>query len=116
LLLILVSIEIAHGITVQHGLREACMNGCRIYSLGDKDQSDAASMIELSLSESGISGHTIEYSPATKAGIISEMQPVTVTISVPYSEVGLGIQWMLAGSSATASVTLPADSPPPPPF
>ncbi|WP_442508776.1 TadE/TadG family type IV pilus assembly protein [Novipirellula sp. SH528] len=110
LLLILVSVEVARAFAVQHTLQETCMNGCRIYSLGDRTQLQATDMINLSLSEAGISGHSVEFVPATKAEITAEMQPVTVTISVPYSQVGVGVQWMLAGSTVTASTTLPAES------
>ena len=110
LLLILVSVEVARAIAVQHTLQETCMNGCRIYSLGDRTQQQATDMINLSLNEAGISGHSVEFVPATKAEITAEMQPVTVTISVPYSQVGVGVQWMLAGSTVTASTTLPAES------
>ncbi|WP_372725400.1 TadE/TadG family type IV pilus assembly protein [Novipirellula sp.] len=110
LLLILVSVEVARAFAVQHSLQEACINGCRIYALGDKTQQQASDMIHLSLGEAGISGHSIDFVPATKAEITAEMQPVTVTISVPYSQVGVGVQWMLAGTTVTASTTLPAES------
>ncbi|GAA5507181.1 TadE family protein [Novipirellula caenicola] len=110
LLMILVSVEVARAFAVQHSLQEACVNGCRIYALGDKTQQQASDMIQRSLNEAGISGHSIEFVPATKAEITAEMQPVTVTISVPYNQVGVGVQWMLAGSTVTASTTLPAES------
>ncbi|TWU23903.1 TadE-like protein [Novipirellula galeiformis] len=111
LLLVLVSVEMARAITVQHSLQEASMNGCRIYALRDTTQQKASKMIELSLNEAGISGHSIQFSPATKGEITKEMQPVTVAISVPYNQVGVGVQWFLAGSTVTARTTLPAESP-----
>ncbi|WP_162276037.1 TadE/TadG family type IV pilus assembly protein [Roseimaritima ulvae] len=113
ILILLVSLEITHGFTVQHALQEAAMNGCRIYTLGDKTQADAEAMIERSLDEAGISGYTIRYDPPVKADIVADLQPVTVTVTVPYSEVGVGVQWFLAGSDLSAAITLPVDSPPP---
>ncbi|EMI17551.1 TadE family protein [Rhodopirellula maiorica SM1] len=110
LLMILVSVEVSRALAVQHSLQEASLNGCRIYSLSDKTQQQANDMINLSLAEAGISGHSIQYVPATKAEITAEMQPVTVNISVPYNQVGVGIQWLLAGSTVAASTTLPAES------
>ncbi|WP_153556759.1 TadE/TadG family type IV pilus assembly protein [Roseimaritima sediminicola] len=113
ILVILASLEITRGFTVQHALQEAAMNGCRIYTLGDKDQADAQAMIDRSLAEAGILGYAVAYTPATKAEIVSDLQPVSVTVTVPYSRVGIGIEWFLAGTDIAASVTLPADSPPP---
>ncbi len=113
ILILLVSLEITRGFAVQHALQEAAMNGCRIYTLGDKTQADAQAMIARSLDEAGISGYTTTYAPANKADIVADLQPVTVTITVPYSQVGVGVQWFLAGSDISAAVTLPVDSPPP---
>lgn len=113
ILILLVSLEITRGFAVQHALQEAAMNGCRIYTLGDKTQADAQAMIDRSLDEANITGYTVTFDPALKADIVEDLQPVTVTVTVPYSQVGVGVQWFLAGSDITAAVTLPVDSPPP---
>ncbi|TWT83232.1 TadE-like protein [Planctomycetes bacterium CA13] len=110
-MLLMVSIEVARAFTVQHALQEASMNGCRIYSLDDMTQQDAIDMANLSLDEAGIEGYTIEFAPETKEEILADLDPVTVTVSVPYNQVGLGIQWFLGNSTLSAAVTLPAVAP-----
>ena len=82
ILILLVSLEITRGFAVQHALQEAAMNGCRIYTLGDKTQADAQAMIDRSLDEANITGYTITYEPALKADIVADLQPVTVTVTV----------------------------------
>jgi Flp pilus assembly protein TadG len=108
-LLVLGTIEASRALSVQHTLQEASMHGCRVYMLSNKTQADAANVINQSLAAASISGHTITYDPPTKAGIDTEMEPVTVTISVPYSNVSYGVEWFLQSSTLSAASVLPAD-------
>ncbi len=110
LLILLVSIEVAGAISVQHALQEASMNGCRIYSLRDKTQVEANAMIAQSLAEDNITGYSIAFNPSSKTVFNNDLTPITVTVSVPYSQVGVGIQWMLGSTTITASTTLPSDA------
>ena len=109
LLLILGSIEISRVISVQHALQEASLTGCRLYAVSEKSQADATNIIDLSLAAAGITGYTISYTPATKNEIDTILEPVTVTISVPYSSISLGTERIMSNSTVTASATLPAD-------
>ncbi len=110
LLLVLVSIEVAGAFAVQHALQEASMNGCRIYCQRTTTQQESENMVALSLAEDDITGYTVEFDPPVKTVFNNDLTPITVTVSVPYSQVGVGIQWMLGSTTITASSTLPADS------
>lgn len=108
-LMILGTIEASCAINAQHALQEASMTGCRIYTLREKTQLDATNMIDQTLTAAGLSGHSITYNPATDAEVDVHMEPVTVSISVPYSSISWGASWFMTSSTITASSTLPAD-------
>ena len=109
LLLILGAIEAFRVISVQHALQEASLTGCRLYAISEKSQADATNIIDLSLAAAGISGYTISYTPNTKSQIDTTLEPVTVSISVPFSAISLGTQRIMSNSIVTARATLPAD-------
>lgn len=108
-LIILGAIEAARAFAVQHALQEASTNGCRIYALGDKTQQEAVDMIDLSLADSGFIGYSIQFAPALKDDIDHNLEPVAVTISIPFHKVGFGLGGALAGSTIAATSVLPAD-------
>lgn len=109
LLLIVGALEISQVFTVQHKLQEASMTGCRIYMLNEKTIADATNMIDTALAASDVSNYTIAFNPATKEEITDDMQPVTVTISVPYDSVSIGFAWFMSGINISSESTLPAD-------
>lgn len=109
LLLIVGSLEVSQVFIVQHKLQEASMTGCRIYMLDEKTQADATNMIDTALTASNISNYSIAYSPATKAEITENMQPVKVTVTVPYDSVSIGFGWFMSGIDISCESTLPAD-------
>jgi Flp pilus assembly protein TadG len=110
LLLLMAAIEVGGAFAVQHSLQEASMNGCRIYAIRDSTQQQATAMIERSLAEDGITGYSLAFNPPMKTVFAKDLQPITVTVSVPSSNVGLGIKWFLGGTTLSASSTLPSDS------
>ncbi|MCM2373731.1 TadE family protein [Aporhodopirellula aestuarii] len=110
-LIIFGSIETSRVLSIHHSLREAAMNGCRIYSLSDKTQVEAEAMVNHSLNEAGIKGYTVSFSPSAKSQITADLQPVTVTISVMHDEVGCDLAGFFTDATFTASVTLPAELP-----
>ena len=103
------TIEVARAFSVQHALQEASMVGCRIYALGDKTQQDAIDIIDLSLAETNITGYTVTFDPAVKSDIAIDLEPVTVAIRVPFSNVGFGLHGTISGSTIKGSSVLPAD-------
>jgi Flp pilus assembly protein TadG len=109
LLLVLGAIEFSRVISVQHALQEASLTGCRLYAISDKSQADATAIIDQSLAAAGISGYTVAYNPPTKAEVDTQLEPVKVTISVPYDAISLGTQWIMPDSIISASSILPAD-------
>ncbi len=108
-LMILGIIECSRAFGVQHALQEASMNGCRIYALGDKTQQEAIDMINLSLADTGFTGCTITFDPPLKSSVDVDLEPVKVTLGVPYNNVGFGLVGVFAGSTVTATSVLPAD-------
>ncbi len=108
-LMILGAIEASRAFSVQHALQEASMNGCRIYSLGDKTKQEAIDMIDLSLANSGLTGYTITFDPLLKSDVDVDLEPVCVTLSVPFSNVGFGLTSVFSGATVAAKSVLPAD-------
>ncbi|MCC7333663.1 MAG: pilus assembly protein [Pirellulaceae bacterium] len=108
-LIVFGTIEVARAFSVQHALQEASMVGCRIYALGEKTQQDAIDFIDLSLAEANISGYSIAFDPALKSDIDVDLEPVKVTISIPFSSVGFGLHGTISGSNIKGESVLPAD-------
>ncbi len=109
LLLIVGAMEVSQVFATQHKLQEASMTGCRIYMLNEKTKQDATNMIDMALAASNVTNYTITYSPATKSEITADMQPVKVTITVPYDSVSIGFAWFMSGINISSESTLPAD-------
>ena len=108
-LLMLGGIEAGRAMMVGHTLQEAAQAGCRVYSLRDTTQQDAQDIIDASMVDAGVTGYTILFDPLTKAEIDANMEPVSVTVSVPYDQVGWTIPWFMAGATISGSGTFPAD-------
>ncbi len=108
-LLIIGSLDVARIFSLQHKLQEASMYGCRIYALGDMTQQRAIDAIDLSMAEKGLTGYKISFDPPHKSEIKDDLVPVTVTVQMPYSGMGFGMQSFLGGSDIVAKSVLPAD-------
>lgn len=109
MLLILGALDVARVFALQHKLQDASMYGCRIYSLGDKTQQEAVDAVNQSMAENGLTGYTITFDPPLKSDIQNDLDPVTVTLRMPYVSLGLGLQSFFGGSDIIAQSVLPAD-------
>ena len=96
-------VQCGRALKIQHTVVETAQAACRIYASPDGTQTQAQSLIDTSMTAAGLSGHTVTFDPATKSGITSPMQPVTVTVSYNYNE------GLFVGKQITSSCVLPAD-------
>ncbi len=108
-LLLLGTVEASRAVMVQHSIHEATRAGCRIYTIGDATQQDARDMIDQALADTGLTGYTVSFEPATKAEITETLQPVTVTISIPSDEVMWLSPFFINGGTISSRCTMPSD-------
>jgi Flp pilus assembly protein TadG len=108
-LLILGAVEFGRAIMVQHSLQEAAQAGCRVYSVKANTQAAARSMVDEAMKQADITGYSVQFDPALKSAIDVHMEPVSVTVSVPYNLVGWLSPSYLTDATITATCTMPAD-------
>ena len=108
LLLIFGGLEMGRAVMVKHLLDDAARAGCRVASMQGATQNDVVSVVNQALTKAGISGHDVTVTP-TPPSSADHLEPVSVTISVPHSEVA----WMpsprfMGGKSLTGVCIMPA--------
>lgn len=108
-MMLLGAVELGRSVMVNHSVGEAARAVCRVYSIGDTTQKDVDDILAKTMESAGISGYTVTYEPATKAEVDTSMEPVTVTISVPYAKVGWVTPNHMSGAVIVGRCTLPAD-------
>jgi hypothetical protein len=108
-LLLVGSIEAARGLMVSHSLQEAAQAGCRVYSVEGTTQAQATALIDLAMSNAGVTGYSITYDPAAKAAVDTHMEPVEVTITVPFANVAWLPPSFLSGATLQGNCVMPAD-------
>lgn len=108
-LLFLGAMEVGRVVMVQHALQEAAHAGCRVYMSGESTADDARKVIDSSLKEAGINGYNIDFSPA-KDEVTDFLEPMTVSVTVPYSSVAWTSSRFMGNRNMTASATMPSDS------
>lgn len=94
---------------VTHSLQEAAQAACRVYSVRDASRQDAQDIVDASMAEANIQGYSVQFDPLTKAEIDVYMEPVSVTVSVPYERVRWISPWFMSSSTITGRGTFPAD-------
>ena len=99
--------EVGRGIMVQHILESAAREGAREATLSDAATSTVEAAVSNYLANSSVSGTTVSVSPDPPSNAASR-QPVTVTVSVPVSNMAwIGTFRFFSNSdqiSATASM------------
>ena len=108
-LLIMGAVELSRAVMVQHVLQEAAQAACRVYMVEPTTQQNAQDMIDQAMLAAGVTGYTVTFNPLTKPEIDTPMEPVTVTVTVPYNTVGWFSPTYLSGADLVASCTMPAD-------
>ena len=109
LLLLVGSIEIGRAVIVQHTLVEAARAGCRVYAVTQETtEQDVRNMVDSVMSQAGLTDYDITFDPRpTKAP--AHMDPMTVTVSLAYSDVALLPPWFLNGDLQGTCI-MPADT------
>ncbi len=100
-------IEVGRAITVQELLTNASREGAR---MAGNDTTALTATVQAAvnnyLSNGGISGATTTVSPNPPSGA-SDGQSVTVTVTIPYSQVSwLSSPWFMGGKTLTATSTM----------
>ena len=108
-LLLLGAVETGRGVMVCHALQEAAQAGCRVYSVEDSTLSQARAMVDGIMEDAGITNHQIQFSPSSKSGIDIHMEPVSVTVSIPFADVAWLPADFLAGATLQGRCVMPAD-------
>lgn len=108
ILLILGGIELGRGVMVKHVLEEAARAGCRVVTLHSGTRQEALDIISVAMQNANISGYTVTFSPDPPTGLTQE-SPVTITVSVPYSQVSWLPGSFIAGSTLTGDCIMPAE-------
>lgn len=108
LLLIFGGLEMGRAVMVKHVLEEAARAGCRVASIQDATKDDVLSVVDQSLKKAGIKGYSVELDPDPPSGA-DHLDPVSVSITVPHSEVA----WMpsprfMGGKTLTGVCIMPA--------
>jgi Flp pilus assembly protein TadG len=103
LLLVVGTVEVGRAIMVKDTITVASREGARVAGNSAITSIPAVqSAVDNYLAGAGISGATTTVSPSSLSGV-ADGQPVTVTVSVPYSQVSwVPSPWFLAGQTMTA--------------
>lgn len=108
-LLLLGAVEMGRAVMVQHSLQEAAQAGCRVYAVFDAPEEAAEDIIGNAMSKAGVKKYSVTFDPPEKSKIKKNMEPVTVTVSVDYSDVAWLSPDFMSGAAVVARCTIPAD-------
>jgi Flp pilus assembly protein TadG len=117
LLLVVGTIDVGRAIMVQQTLVEAARAGCRVYCIAQElSNADSLAVIAQAMNQADLDGYTVDFDPNSSASM-KHKAPVTVSVSIPYSQVSWLASWFFSGSTLTGSCIMPGDtgvvSPPP---
>ncbi len=109
-MLVLGAIEIGRAIMIQQSLVTAARGGARLYGLTNKaTAADVTMIVDTVMAKSRITGYTVTLDPVATVGL-DPLEPVSVSVSVPYSEVAwLPPNWLVNGVTLTGKCTMPID-------
>ncbi|MEN1681374.1 MAG: TadE family protein [Planctomycetota bacterium] len=108
-MLLLGAIEASRAVMVTHALQEAANAGCRVYSVEEGTKQQALSLISKAMENAGVSGCSVVFDPTTSAEVDVLMEPVTVTVSVPFSQVAWLPSSFLHTATLEGKCVMPAD-------
>jgi Flp pilus assembly protein TadG len=111
LLLLLGMIECGRMIMVQQSITTAAREGARTAIVEGTSASSATASVQSFLSGTGIRGATVTVGP-NKTGSVPHGQPITVTVSVPFSEVSwLPHPFFFGRKTLTSTATMRRETP-----
>ena len=110
-LLAVAAIDVGRAIMVKHKLVEAARAGCRLYILKDEpSEEDVTDIVDRVMAGANLQGHTVTMDP-NNSNDIERLQPVTVSVSIPYAEVSwLRGSGFLSNGTLTGACIMPGDS------
>ena len=110
-LLVIGAIDVGRAISVRHKLVQAARAACRLHAIKDEVvPQDVEDMINTVMGDANLSGFSYTLDPPT-ASSLAHLQPVTVTVSIPYDDVSwLPTSWFLAGKTLSATCIMPGDT------
>jgi Flp pilus assembly protein TadG len=108
MLLFLGLVETGQAIRVSHKLTQAARAGARLYAVKDIPQDKVYAIIDKNMADAGFSGYTIAFQPSSRS--FNHLEPVTVTVSMPVSEITWVGQSFVTGLTFRGSCTMPGDT------
>ena len=109
-LLLIGSIDIGRAVAVRHTLAEAARAGCRLYSIKNElTEADARGLVDQVMAGANLEGYSIQFDPSPRSSI-DHLEPVTVSVSIPFDRVSWMSLAVLRGKTLTATCTFPGDA------
>jgi Flp pilus assembly protein TadG len=110
LMFLFISIEFGRAFMVKHCLEAAALDGTRVAIVAGATSSDVDAAVVSPLASAGISNYQVSVTPANLTAA-EQWDPVTVSISVPFSNVS----WMpmpgyLSNITLQSTCTLPREA------
>ena len=105
LLLIFGGLEMGRAVMVKHILEEAARAGCRVASMQGATTNDVKSVVNQALEKAGLAGYQIAVSPSPPR-LAEHLDAVSVTITVPHSEVAWLPSPRFMGNKSLAGVCI----------
>ncbi len=101
LMLVFGGLEIGRAVMVKHILEEAARAGCRVATMENATTQDVNDIVDQAMQNAKITGYvtTISPNPPSSAAL---MDAVTVTVSVPHSQVSIFSSPRFMGGSTLA--------------
>ena len=109
MLMLLGAVEVGRGVMVTHSLQEAAQAGCRVYCVEDTTKKQAKKMVKTVMADAGIENYKMKFKPGKKSKVDTHLEPISVTVTVPFAEVGWLPADFLAGATLSGSCVMPAD-------
>ncbi len=104
--LILGTVEVGRLIMVQHILTNASREGARLAVLEGTTLSEVQTALDDYMANSSISGASLTVTPSSLSNAVSG-GPITVTVSVPFSQVSwISSPWLLREMTLSASTLM----------
>jgi len=90
-------VELGRVIMVHQVLVNAAREGARRGIVPQATDAEVLAIVDGYMASAGIQGHTRQISPSLAAA--ASHQPLSVTVSVPHSQVSWGFAWIFAGDT-----------------
>jgi len=104
------SMEIGRAVMAKHVLEEAARAGCRIAVSESSTTQDVEDVVVAAMALAGFSRHTVVVSPDPR-NELAPFEAVTVTVSIPYSDVAWFNASYMEGKSLEAVCIMPTVTP-----